>query len=267
MRPPNEVRKAPDDAENGVLHTTNGPTPESDEQLAALLSDIAQRLQRGERIEMGEWADRFPQYAEQFARFLPAMQSLANLRSATPGTGTGGEMEGSVADFLPNRLGDYHIRREVGRGGMGIVYEAEQISLRRRVALKVLPYAAIVDPRQLARFQNEAHAAASLRHQNIVPVFAVGCERGVHYYAMQYVDGQSLAQVVHYLRSREHHVGHEPGMWSQKWTEQRPSHSVPRPTTMRIAEAVQANRSRRTGGRGRARHDPRRPSGDRSFQQ
>ena len=211
MRPPNEVRKAPDDAENGVLHTTNGPTPESDEQLAALLGAIAQRLQRGERIEVGEWADRFPQYAEQIARFLPAMQSLANLRSATPGTGTGGEMEGSVADFLPKRLGDFHILREVGRGGMGIVYEAEQISLRRRVALKVLPYAAIVDPRQLARFQNEAHAAASLRHQNIVPVFAVGCERGVHYYAMQYVDGQSLAQVVHYLRSREHHVVHEPG--------------------------------------------------------
>ena len=64
----------------------------------------------------------------------------------------------------------------------------QQISLGRRVALKVLPFAAIMDPRQLARFQNESHAAASLQHPHIVPVYAVGCERGVHYYAMQYIE-------------------------------------------------------------------------------
>src|SRR5207245_7050878 len=82
--------------------------------------------------------------------------------------------------------------REVGRGGMGIVYEAEQLSLGRRVALKVLPFAATLDPRQLQRFHNEARAAASLHHPHIVPVYAVSCERDVHYYAMQFIDGQSL---------------------------------------------------------------------------
>src|ERR1700719_3500507 len=82
-------------------------------------------------------------------------------------------------------LGDFRIVREVGRGGMGIVYEAVQISLGRRVALKVLPFAATLDPRQLQRFHNEARAAAGLQHAHIVPVLAVGCERGVHYYAMQ----------------------------------------------------------------------------------
>nr|MCU0875543.1 serine/threonine protein kinase [Pirellulaceae bacterium] len=83
-----------------------------------------------------------------------------------------------------------------GRGGMGIVYEAEQISLRRRVALKVLPFAATLDGRRLERFKNEALAAARLHHSHIVPVYAVGCERGVYYYAMQMIDGLSLADVI-----------------------------------------------------------------------
>ena len=83
---------------------------------------------------------------------------------------------------------------------MGVVYEAEQISLGRRVALKVLPFAAALDARQLQRFKNEAQAAASLHHTNIVPVFGVGCERGVHYYAMQYIEGQTLAAIIKNLR-------------------------------------------------------------------
>jgi hypothetical protein len=67
----------------------------------------------------------------------------------------------------------------------------------------VLPFAAAVDPRRLQRFQNEAAAAAHLRHENIVPVFAVGCDRGVHYYAMQFVEGQSLAALLAELRAAE----------------------------------------------------------------
>src|SRR5207244_7957772 len=94
------------------------------------------------------------------------------------------------------RLGDFRILREIGRGGMGVVYEAEQISLSRRVALKVLPFAATMDPRQLQRFQNEARAAASLEHPHIVPVYGVGCERGVYFYAMKFINGQSLAGLI-----------------------------------------------------------------------
>jgi serine/threonine protein kinase len=93
-------------------------------------------------------------------------------------------------------LGDYRIVREVGRGGMGVVYEAVQLSLGRRVALKVLPFAAALDARQLQRFKNEAQAAAQLHHTNIVPVYGVGCERGVHYYSMQFIEGQTLAAVI-----------------------------------------------------------------------
>jgi serine/threonine protein kinase/Flp pilus assembly protein TadD len=108
-----------------------------------------------------------------------------------PAPAAGGD---GLAEMEP--LGDFQMVREVGRGGMGVVYEAVQRSLGRRVALKVLPFAATLDPRQLQRFHNEARAAAGLHHTNIVPVYAVGCERGVHYYAMQFIDGRTLADLI-----------------------------------------------------------------------
>jgi serine/threonine protein kinase len=84
---------------------------------------------------------------------------------------------------------------------MGVVYEAMQLSLGRRAALKVLPLAAAFDALHLERFKNEAQAAARLHHSNIVPVHAVGSERGLHYYAMQLIDGCSLAAVIGQLRA------------------------------------------------------------------
>src|SRR5262249_11267759 len=100
-------------------------------------------------------------------------------------------------------LGDFRILREVGRGGMGVVYEAEQLSLHRRVALKVLPLAGGLDARQLQRFKTEAQAAALLHHTNIVPIHAVGSDGGLHSYAMQLMDGQTLAKVINERRSGE----------------------------------------------------------------
>jgi hypothetical protein len=108
---------------------------------------------------------------------------------------------------------------------MGVVYEAQQISLKRRVALKVLPFAAVLDPRQLQRFQNEAQTAACLHHTSIVPVYAVGCERGVHFFAMQYIDGQSLADLI-----RELHNAQGPMTKDQRMTNaqcQSPNDPVP----------------------------------------
>ena len=83
---------------------------------------------------------------------------------------------------------------------MGVVYEAEQVSLGRHVALKVLPFAAAIDPKQRQRFQIEAQAAAQLHHPHIVPIFSVGCDHGIHYYAMQFVEGRSLGAMLHELR-------------------------------------------------------------------
>jgi WD40 repeat protein/serine/threonine protein kinase len=99
-----------------------------------------------------------------------------------------------------DQLGDFRIVREVGRGGMGVVYEAEQVSLGRRVALKLLPHRGLLDARQRQRFEREAKAAAKLHHTNIVPVFGTGEHDGQPYYVMQLIDGQGLDAVIEALR-------------------------------------------------------------------
>jgi serine/threonine protein kinase/WD40 repeat protein len=154
-------------------------------------------LERGVPPHPDELLARHPDLAEPLKAYLASLDFLH--RAALSLHGPPRPEPAADEPDAPGRLGDlgdFRILREVGRGGMGIVYEAEQISLGRRVALKVLPFAATMDPRQLQRFQNEARAAASLEHQHIVPVYGVGCERGVHYYAMKFIDGQSLAQVI-----------------------------------------------------------------------
>jgi eukaryotic-like serine/threonine-protein kinase len=111
-----------------------------------------------------------------------------------------GAAAGVLVAEPPARLGDYRIHREVGRGGMGVVYEAIQESLGRHVALKVLPARAGHRGNALERFKREARAAANLHHTNIVPVFGVGEADGVHYYAMQFIAGQGLDAVLDELR-------------------------------------------------------------------
>ncbi len=104
-------------------------------------------------------------------------------------------------------LGEYRIQREIGRGGMGVVYDAIQTSMGRRVALKVLPAGTLLSDTALERFAREAAMAGRLQHANIVPVYAVGEERGIHYYAMQYVEGCTLAERLAELRD----AGVQPG--------------------------------------------------------
>jgi serine/threonine protein kinase/Flp pilus assembly protein TadD len=144
------------------------------------------------------------QHADLADRLAPCLDGLHFVRRTAPrsASAAGGlPKDQSPAEVGPGPvLGDYRIVREVGRGGMGVVYEAEQLSLRRRVALKVLPFAGALDPRQLGRFHNEARAAAHLHHTNIVPVYAVGCERDVHFYAMQFIEGHTLAALIGDLR-------------------------------------------------------------------
>ena len=100
----------------------------------------------------------------------------------------------------PDQLGEYQIVREIGRGGMGVVYEAVQQSLGRHVALKVLPWSSPGSGSCVDRFKLEARAAARLHHTNIVPVYGVGEHEGTHYFAMQYIEGQSLDVIVEEVR-------------------------------------------------------------------
>src|SRR4029077_2889675 len=106
-----------------------------------------------------------------------------------------------MTDFIGQKLGEFEIRRELGRGGMGVVYEAVQTSLNRRVALKVLGTGLGLTPRAVDRFRREAEAAAKLHHTNIVPVYGTGEEGGVHFYAMELIDGPSLDAVIRTTRA------------------------------------------------------------------
>ncbi len=172
--------------------------PADDPRLVAALEEYLAELEAGRRPGRQEFLARHPRLAAALADCLDGLEVMH--RAAPP------RPAGAAGEALP--LGDFRILREVGRGGMGVVYEAEQLSLGRRVALKVLPFASALDPKQLQRFKHEAQAAACLHHPNVVPVYAVGCERGVHFYAMQFIDGQSLASAVEELRRL-----HRPAEW------------------------------------------------------
>jgi WD40 repeat protein/serine/threonine protein kinase len=166
--------------------------------MARLADEFLARYRRGERPAPSEYAARYPALAEQIRELFPALAMLEDVRPG-PEAPAGVAREPECAVPL-RRLGEYRIVREIGRGGMGVVYEAEQESLGRRVALKVLPAGALGDARQVERFQREARAAARLHHTNIVPVFAVGEEGGTHYYVMQYIEGRPLDEVLGELR-------------------------------------------------------------------
>jgi serine/threonine protein kinase len=176
------------------------PMSLTDPVLADLVEELAKKLQAGEVVDLDAVAERYPDRAEQLRELLPAVRMLAELGSLAGQGGSPLAPRSHVPDSASGTLGDFRLVREIGRGGMGVVYEAEQISLNRRVALKVLPFASTLDPRQLQRFRNEAHAAAQLHHTHIVPVYATGCDRGVHFYAMQFVEGQTLAALITALR-------------------------------------------------------------------
>jgi serine/threonine protein kinase len=172
-----------------------------DPRVHQAMEEYLKLLQAGERPDRQAFLARYPEVAAALAECLHGLDFVhaAGVELSRPGddraSGGGAAAVGSVQS-----LGDFRIVREVGRGGMGIVYEAEQLSLGRRVALKVLPFAGALDSKQLQRFKNEAQAAAHLHHTHIVPVHFVGCERGVHFYAMQFIEGTTLAGVIHELR-------------------------------------------------------------------
>jgi serine/threonine protein kinase len=167
------------------------------ERLAEILEQYWDQLQTGDAPPPEQVAANSPEFADLLIDYLHELARLHD--AAAPVHGEDEELI-PATDTERGRLGDFRILREVGRGGMGVVYEAEQISLGRRVALKVLPFAATLDAKQLQRFKNEAQAAAQLHHSHIVPVYAVGCDRGVHYYAMQFIEGQSLGEIIAGLR-------------------------------------------------------------------
>ncbi|MBI1917216.1 MAG: protein kinase [Planctomycetes bacterium] len=168
----------------------------SSDLLNDLAHEFAERCRRGEHPAVTEYTDKYPELAAEIRDLFPALAVMEELGSAD-GPPTGPYPGASQGDArVPERMGEYRILREVARGGMGIVYEAVQESLGRHVALKVLPSQRLTHPTHLERFRREAKAVARLHHTNIVPVFGVGEHEGVHYYAMQFINGQGLDSVL-----------------------------------------------------------------------
>ncbi|MFO0959500.1 MAG: serine/threonine protein kinase, partial [Isosphaeraceae bacterium] len=160
-----------------------------------LAREYAERSRRGERPNLQEYIDRLPEMADAIREKFPA---LAAADQAEGDAREDASPPPAVARL--RQVGDYRILREVGRGGMGVVYEAEQVSLGRRVALKILPGHVAGHRRALLRFRREARAAAGLHHTNIVPVFEVGRDGDVDVYVMQFIQGQGLDRVIDDLR-------------------------------------------------------------------
>ena len=175
-------------------------TPLEIESIEVLADSFLARYRRGERPELEEYAALHPGLAGQIRDLFPALIALEAGGSELGETGPAGRSPACGEEPL-RQLGDFRILREIGRGGMGVVYEAVQESLGRHVALKLLPAAGHAGP-ALERFRLEARSAAQLHHTNIVPVFGVGEDEGIAYYAMQFIRGQGLDVVIDELRRR-----------------------------------------------------------------
>ena len=161
--------------------------------LTRLADEFAARYRAGERPSLHEYIDRHPALADEIRELFPAMVEIEQVKEDHQQDAL--QANGPAAAAV-RQLGDFRILREIGKGGMGIVYEAEQVSLGRHVALKVLPKNMLLDAKAKRRFEREAKSAAKLHHTNIVPIFGVGEHDGLPYYVMQYIHGLGLDAVL-----------------------------------------------------------------------
>jgi eukaryotic-like serine/threonine-protein kinase len=169
--------------------------------IEVLSEEFLERLRRGEAVTPEGYAAEHPELADEILALFPALLMMEELGDETSDRTSSSEGEsGTTVGATAGRLGEFRLLREVGRGGMGVVYEAEQESLGRRVALKILPNGALTDEKQVRRFEREARSAARLHHTNIVPIFGVGEHEGTHFYVMQFIQGQGLDAVLGELK-------------------------------------------------------------------
>ncbi|MFG0267632.1 MAG: protein kinase [Rhodopirellula sp. JB055] len=165
-----------------------GLDEEQQSRLTKLLDEYLVALENGESLDADEIVRQNPDLGSVFHAYLEKLRALYGVAAGMQPT-----LDAPSVPLPANKqLGDFLLHHEIGRGGMGVVYEASQQSLDRRVAIKLLPLASMLDSQQIARFKNEAHAAGLLQHPHIVPIHSVGSHQGVHYYAMQFIDGIAL---------------------------------------------------------------------------
>lgn len=182
-----------------MLTTELADSSMNEETLLNLVQEYLDRTRAGTPPDVEAICARHPGLALRVRELFP---TLAMLEELGPVASENLDEDDRAAD-LPDRVGDYRIIGEIGRGGMGTVYEAEQESLSRRVALKILPHSMPSSANARLRFQREARAAARMHHTNIVPVFEVGQDGDRLFYAMQLIQGQGLDRIMDELRQSE----------------------------------------------------------------
>ncbi len=181
--------------------------------LDELTDEFVSRLRQGQTPAISQYVLQYPQYADEIEQLFPAVAAMEQYRSEEETQRRAGfrAAQPSAAEFL----GDFRILREIGRGGMGIVYEAEQKSLARRVAIKVLPKHVLLQEEDRRRFEREAQTAANLHHTHIVPIFGAGVHDGLHYYVMPLVRGVGLDEIIRRLRNQADATSLDGAHWSR----------------------------------------------------
>ena len=152
---------------------------DQDSKICLILDQYLADLKNGTACTREQLLERHATYASELVEYLDGIEMVAGL--------------GVGSDLVPQRLGDFDVVEPIGQGAMGVVYRANQISLKRSVALKVLRYA-VTGPQATKRFEREAELVATLAHSHIVPVHAFGQHENLHFFAMQLIEGESLAQ-------------------------------------------------------------------------
>lgn len=184
----------------------HSPSDVRREPLEVLAAEYSEKIRCGQLVSVDDYVRRCPELEAEIKELFPTIAALEKMKVAD------NKDQARLATTLPltlTELGDFDIIREIGRGGMGIVFEAVQRSLGRRVALKVLPKAALLDPKQLHRFSREAHIAAKLHHSHLVSLHGVGEHDGYHFLVMELIDGASLDKILPLVRRKLHPQNHQ----------------------------------------------------------
>lgn len=214
-----------------------GLSDQQSTRLTQILDEYLESLEKGEPLDSESLLQQHPDIAPNLQLYFEQIQQLYGAAAAIRRDPLSGPASDESGEEIRKKLGDFTLVREIGRGGMGIVYEAIQESLGRRVALKVLPFASMFSPSQVARFRNEAQAAAQLQHPNIIPVYAIGAEKGIHFFAMPIIDGGSLDVIIHEMKNGGIH---EKSKYLQDQIENRGWMNAIIPLGVQAAEALQA---------------------------
>lgn len=196
------------------------------EPVEVLAEDFVDRQRAGERPTIQEYIEAYPDLQDEIEVIFPAVLTLHQIdpRQSDLDSGIASEAgrAGDTEGLEHTQIGEFRILREIGRGGMGVVYEAEQPSLNRRIALKLLPDRVSATGSRKARFAREARAVARLHHTNIVPVYNVGADGDLLYYTMQYIRGDSLDNVISVLKESGSSSGNRSGSTPKAQTPSQP---------------------------------------------